>query len=59
MSRILKENMAQTYTRFGPVRWMAPESLSTGHYSQKSDVWSFGIVGKQLLTCKMLVYIQI
>lgn len=27
-----------------PIRWMAPESLRTGYYSQKTEVWSFGIL---------------
>merc|ERR1712048_1554483 len=27
-----------------PVRWMAPESISSGTYSGASDVWSFGVV---------------
>lgn len=46
MSRLLKEasQKGQTNTNFGPVRWMAPESLRELTYSTKSDVWSFGIV---------------
>ncbi|XP_006824806.1 tyrosine-protein kinase receptor Tie-1-like, partial [Saccoglossus kowalevskii] len=27
-----------------PVRWMAPESILDGVYTNKSDVWSCGIV---------------
>lgn len=27
-----------------PYKWTAPEALARGHYSIKSDVWSFGIL---------------
>jgi Janus kinase 2 len=28
----------------GPLKWMAPESIRDGHYSTKTDAYSFGIV---------------
>jgi len=34
-----------------PVRWTAPESLRSKHFTIKSDVWSFGIVLYELITC--------
>jgi serine/threonine protein kinase len=45
LSRILeKSEEGKTKNEFGPVRWMAPESIATRNYSKKSDVWMFGIV---------------
>jgi len=45
MSRFIKSGeTGQTKAIIGPIRWMAPESLALHVYSQKSDVWSFGIV---------------
>ena len=33
-----------------PVKWLAPESLSTNEeYTMKSDVWAFGILGYELI----------
>ncbi|CAI5439248.1 unnamed protein product [Caenorhabditis angaria] len=35
-----------------PVRWLAPETLSKGIYSSKSDVWSFGVVCFEIFSGK-------
>jgi len=39
-----KEDQAKTQTVVGPVKWEAPESLRSKHYSTKSDAFSFGVV---------------
>jgi len=54
MSRILEDGEggeAQTKTTYGPLRWMAPESILKRFYSEKSDIWSFGIVCLEMLLC--------
>ena len=33
-----------------PIRYLAPESLQKGSYSEKSDVWAFGVLAWELLT---------
>jgi len=39
-----------TYSKVGPVKWMAPESLSKRVYSRKTDVFSFAVTMYEILT---------
>ena len=39
-----------------PVRWTAPEAIVHGHFSTKSDVWSFGILLWEIITHSMTPY---
>jgi len=51
MSRLAEENAA-VYSKadVGPLKWMAPESLQSKLYSQKTDVWAFGVTVIEVLT---------
>lgn len=37
---------------FGPIKWMAIESLTKGTYSNKTDVWSLGVVMYEVISRK-------
>eukprot|EP00727_Mastigamoeba_balamuthi_P004760 m51a1_g14282 putative serine threonine kinase (344) ;mRNA; r:379728-382359 len=43
----------KTSTLCGTIAWMAPEVLSSAVYSEASDVYSFGIVMHEVLTCEV------
>ena len=42
-----------------PIRWLAPESLRRGKYSEKSDVWSYGVLAWELLSNGEIPYFGI
>ncbi|KAL7059436.1 hypothetical protein AAHC03_013311 [Spirometra sp. Aus1] len=44
------EYLGNVDTKF-PIRWTAPEGISRQVYSTKSDVWSFGILMFEIVTC--------
>lgn len=39
-----------------PIKWTAPEALQERKFSIKSDVWSFGIVLYEIITCGSVPY---
>jgi len=43
LARIKTGAYQHTKSSLGPVRYMAPESISKKRYSEKSDAWSFGV----------------
>jgi alpha-tubulin suppressor-like RCC1 family protein len=50
MSRVVgAESSGATKADVGPIKWMPPESIATRVYSEKSDVWSFGVVLYEML----------
>jgi len=44
------ESVQKTQTAEGPLKWMAPESILHQFYSEKTDVWAFGITMIEILT---------
>ncbi|XP_028591281.2 protein-tyrosine kinase 6 isoform X1 [Podarcis muralis] len=50
MARLIKDNVYESYSHNVPYKWTAPEALSHGRYSVKSDVWSFGILLYEIMT---------
>jgi len=50
LSRVNKEEYNVTYTKGGPLRHMAPESLIDRKYSIYSDVWAFGVTLIEIVT---------
>ncbi|XP_072800676.1 protein-tyrosine kinase 6 isoform X3 [Vicugna pacos] len=44
LARLIKEDIYLSHDHSIPYKWTAPEALSRGHYSIKSDVWSFGVL---------------
>jgi len=52
MSRTLTniQDVGVTRTNFGPLKWMAPEAILEKKYSNKSDIWGYGVVCWEVVT---------
>ncbi|PRP76206.1 flagellin-sensitive 2 [Planoprotostelium fungivorum] len=50
MSRQQVDDVQTTATMIGPIRWMAPEAIRERKYSNKTDVFSFGILVWEIVT---------
>ncbi|KAI7794372.1 putative protein-tyrosine kinase 6-like [Triplophysa rosa] len=50
LARIIKEPFYVSDEKKIPYRWTAPEAISHGRFSNKSDIWSFGILLFEILT---------
>jgi serine/threonine protein kinase len=57
LTRIIEEE--EYVSRQGeklPIRWIEPESILFGKFSTESEVWSFGVLLYELITCEQLPY---
>lgn len=52
----MQEDVYLSHARNIPYKWTAPEALSRGHYSIKSDVWSFGILLHEIFSRGQMPY---
>ena len=43
LARITSSSENETFTMSGPLKHMAPECLLQRKYSEKSDIWAYGV----------------
>ena len=58
LARVINEDIYEAHTgaKF-PIKWTAPEAAMYGHFTIKSDVWSFGILLYELITYGRFPYL--
>ncbi|KAM7126505.1 protein-tyrosine kinase 6 [Molossus nigricans] len=56
LARLIKEDIYLSHDHNIPYKWTAPEALSRGHYSVKSDVWSFGVLLHEIFSRGQMPY---
>ncbi|XP_001376111.1 protein-tyrosine kinase 6 [Monodelphis domestica] len=56
LARLIKDNIYLSYAQNIPYKWTAPEALTYGFYSTKSDVWSFGILLYEIFSGGQIPY---
>ncbi|KAL6079948.1 Receptor-interacting serine/threonine-protein kinase 3 [Balamuthia mandrillaris] len=56
LSRVKTSAYLQSNNNFGPVAWMAPESLLERQFSEKSDAYSFGVLLWELVARQSTPY---
>ncbi|XP_030068032.1 protein-tyrosine kinase 6 isoform X2 [Microcaecilia unicolor] len=56
MARLIKNEFYKSTSCHIPYKWTAPEALQYNRFSTRSDVWSFGILLYEIITCGQIPY---